>query len=261
MRIHLATIAYNSGDGVADWITTAISAQHELRYQIFLHSAHPPTVAACRKLVSRADVQSEEYMVNRGVSRSWNDAILDGYGSGADLVVLSNDDIRFGPGDLDDLVAYAAAHPEAFMVGCAGPDLRADEHKDSHDFACFVLNPVALDVIGCFDENITPAYEEDHDYNRRAILAGLPAESCPGTRVVHHGSGTIYRDAGLFEENKATHWENWTYYQRKWGGPWENEMFASPFNSSEFGVRIAPEARHRPYGDFDRAHLRRKTAC
>jgi len=260
MRIQVATIAYNSGPGVKDWIVSAGSSDHQVRYQIFLHSDHTPTVVTCRELAARADVQLSDYRVNRGVSRSWNDAVLEGYSSGAELVVLSNDDIRFGPGDLDRLVAYAADHPEAFMVGCAGVDVRAAEHKASHDFACFVLNPVALEVLGCFDENITPAYEEDHDYTRRAILAGLPMESCPATRVVHQGSGTIYRDAVLFEENRSTHWDNWIYYQRKWGGPWENEVFTSPFGNREFGVRIAPEARHRPYGEFDRPHLRQTSS-
>ncbi|MFX6027917.1 hypothetical protein ABTE84_21450, partial [Acinetobacter baumannii] len=74
---------------------------------------------------------------------------------------------------------------------------RRGQRLPSCGYACFAINPIALETLGCFDENFFPAYCEDQDYARRAALAGLSEENCADTQIVHMGSNAIFSDAML----------------------------------------------------------------
>jgi GT2 family glycosyltransferase len=123
----------------------------------------------------------------------------------------------------------------------------------SHGYACFAINPIALEIIGCFDENFFPAYCEDQDYDRRALVAGLHEGNCSTTMIQHNGSGTIARDPALARENAVTQALNLSYYQRKWGGLAGAESLLHPFGDPCLSPKIAPKVRHAPYGIHDRA--------
>jgi GT2 family glycosyltransferase len=256
VRVGLVTVAFNSGPGVEALVASARDTRHRLAVELFLHSAHPPTVAACRRLDVDRDVALHPYGTNRGLSLSWNEGLLALYGAAADVVVVANDDVRFGPGDLDTLAATAVAERQAHVVVVAGPHLGWSTRVPSHGYACFALNPVALERIGCFDENLFPAYCEDQDYSRRARLAGLSEAACPGTQVSHEGSATLRGDPLLAAANAVTHGRNLEYYRRKWGGEGDAERFPTPFDDPAVGLRIAPEDRHAPYSRHDRTDLR-----
>jgi hypothetical protein len=169
--------------------------------------------------------------------------------------VVANDDITFGPGDLDRLCRTAVEHPEAYIVSCAGPHDGFGTWLPSHGYACFVLNPVALAVLGCFDENFFPAYCEDQDYARRAALASLQEANCSDTAVRHTGSATIGNDPLLRAETDRTHEANRAYYRRKWGGGAGRERWRQPFGDADLSLRIPPERRRSPYGGHDRGDL------
>jgi GT2 family glycosyltransferase len=118
------------------------------------------------------------------------------------------------------------------------------------------LNPIALERLGCFDENFYPAYCEDQDYARRAALAGLEEGNCGDTEVFHAGSTAILTDYALRKQNEVSQSLNQAYYRRKWGGDPGTERYSSPFGRPEFDCRIAPETRRSPYGArFDRHDL------
>ena len=251
MNIVLVVIAYNSGQGLTRLIDSArVGPRDHLRLELFLHSNEEQTVAACEAAAERYGEACNFHDVRRnaGVARAWNTGALNGYEGGADAVVIANDDITFGDGDLRRLAAHAVSHPEQFIVVCGGYHERNREAVPSHGYSCYALQSVALEVLGCFDENLFPAYFEDCDYGRRAALAGLDQTACPGTSVTHVGSGTIYRDHELNQRNHVTFTRNQDYYRRKWGGTNGQEVYERPFNDSRFSLRISPEHRHRPYG-------------
>ena len=253
MRVDLVTVAYNSGLGLEDLIASARShCRCEVQVRLFLHSNHAPTVATCERMAQSDGVAYYAFGRNRGLSRSWNDGILDAYADGSDVVIVVNDDIRFGEGDVDAIAACAKRFRDRYIISCAGWHLLYRRMLPSHGYACFAINPIALEVIGCFDENFFPAYCEDQDYARRAHLAGLAEENCADTAIVHEGSASIRRDQALANDNRRTQHENMRYYRRKWGGDPGNEQFFRPFGDPNLGVFISAERRHHPYGDYDR---------
>jgi hypothetical protein len=121
-------------------------------------------------------------------------------------------------------------------------------------FGFTAINPLALQVIGCFDENYFPIYGEDADYIRRAKLAGLKSGTVRSTKVVHKGSTNIHTVAGLLEQNKATYAATLEYQFAKWGGHYGQEKYEHPFGDSTIGLRIdpAPHIRHAPYPGYNR---------
>ena len=248
MHVVLVAVAYNQAQGIAALIDSAASRRHDVAVELFLHSAEPATAAACETLAARPHVRLHAYGFNRGLSLSWNDGILAGYGGGADVVVVANDDIRFGPGDLDQLAETAADERDRHIVSCAGPHLRYGARLPSHGYACFAINPVALETIGCFDENLFPAYCEDQDYSRRAHLAGLTEGNCADTEVEHAGSSAILSSPELMRANALTQAANQAYYRAKWGGDGDHERFGAPWDDPAIPLKIAPEHRHAPYG-------------
>lgn len=127
-----------------------------------------------------------------------------------------NSDITFGPGDLDLLQQTVDPDAEAIYL--------------MPSMSCFALTYGAVERVGYFDENFHPAYNEDLDYVRRAVLAGVPIVELPFTGV-HVGSATIYHDQRLRDLNWITHGKNDTYYALKWGGTKQGkETFLTPFD-------------------------------
>jgi GT2 family glycosyltransferase len=256
MNIAVVVAAYNQPAWTRRLVESAAGSRHDVEIHLFLHSRDASTVAACEELAERPDVRYHPFGTNRGLSRTWNDGILAAYGDGADVVLVANDDIALAPGDVARLAAKAAAHRDRYIVTCAGYHHRLARALPSHGYACFAINPVAIEVIGCFDENFFPAYCEDQDYSRRARLAGLHEENCADTRVEHGGSSVIHSSPDLAAANGVTHGRNIAYYRRKWGGDGDHERFEQPFANPEFGLHIAPECRAHPYGPgFDRRDL------
>jgi GT2 family glycosyltransferase len=254
MNISLVAIAYNSPDMLAKLIQTARETSHQINFHLFLHSQHAPTVSMCEGLAAMPDVVYYAYGTNRGLSKSWNEGMLNAWEAGADVVIIANDDIFFSLGDVDKLAEKALRCRDNYIVTCAGFHLRFKQPIPSHGYSCFAINPVALEKIGCFDENFMPIYCEDQDYAWRAKLAGLQEENCPDTMVHHGGSCTIFADPELLKQNGVTHGRNIEYYRRKWGGGGGQERFAHPFDNPRYDYYIAPERRHAPYGPaYDRS--------
>ena len=169
-------------------------------------------------------------------------------------MIVANDDVLPAEGDLDRMAEKAARYRDRYIVSCAGPHERLRRFLPSHGFSFFALNPIAVETIGCFDENFFPAYCEDQDYARRAALAGLSEENCADTAVLHGGSSAIFANQELALQNRITQSRNIEYYKRKWGGHAGHEEFETPFGNPNFGLRIAPEERAEPYGPgYDRA--------
>ena len=253
LRVGLVVIAYNQPVWTERLVDSARTSKSDVAVHLFLHSKEQATTTVCEQLAARPEVRYYPYGENRGVSRSWNDGILTAYDEGVDVVVVANDDILPAAGDLDRVAEKAVRCSDRYVVSCAGPHERLGRLLPSHGYSFFAVNPVAIETIGCFDENFFPAYCEDQDYARRARLAGLSEENCADTMVLHVGSSAIVASQELALQNRITQWHNIAYYMRKWGGDAGSEQFETPFGNPDLGLRIGPERRAAPYGPgYDR---------
>jgi GT2 family glycosyltransferase len=253
MKIAVVTIAYSSRDGVAHLVESSCSVVHELEFHLFLHSRHDDAVNVCSELAQDPRIIYYPYGCNRGVSKSWNEGMLSAYTRGADVVIIANDDIEFSRGDVDKIAEKALKSRECYLLSSAGFHARFNCRIPSFGYSCFAINPIALEKIGCFDENIFPAYCEDQDYCHRAMLAGLSEANCSNTMLFHGGSSAIMSNPALARQNCLTQGRNHAYYRRKWGGDSGSEAFSHPFNNPCLDYHIDLDRRHNPYGPaYDR---------
>ena len=254
MKIAVVTIAYSSTACLSSLFATASSAcPHTIECHLFLHSKYPQIVQECQRFAQNRSVVYYPFGINRGISRSWNEGMFAAYAARSDVVIIANDDIVFAPGDLSKIAQKAAASRDRYIVSCAGFHQYLNRCIPSLGYACFAINPIALQRLGCFDENIFPAYCEDLDYAFRARLAGLNEENCPNTMLSHVGCNSILSDPTLRRQNATTHRLNLEYYRRKWGGDDGYETYKRPFNDSRLGFYISAKYRHGPYGPgYDR---------
>ena len=253
MKIAVVTIAYSSAASASSLLATAETNRHTIECLLFLHSKYPALIEECNRIAQNSVVIYHPYGINRGVSKSWNEGMIAAYAAHADVVIIANDDISFTAGDLDKIADKAMACRDRYIISCAGFHLRFNHRQPSVGYSCFAINPIAIEKLGCFDENIFPAYCEDQDYARRAGLAGLHEENCPDTMLSHAGSNSVLSDPALARQNAVTHRRNIAYYQQKWGGDGGHEKFQFPFNNPRIGYAIPPRSRQSPYGPaYDR---------
>jgi GT2 family glycosyltransferase len=251
VRIALVTIGYNlPGATTRLWATARTGSRHDLVALMILHSQVSAKVQELEELARSPDVVYRDYGINRGLAKSWNEGILWGLEQGFDAVLVVNEDVVFAPGDVDRLAETAVCQREhPIVMG------RAYHHSESawswSEYGCFVVNPIALATVGCFDENFFPIYCEDSDYRRRLRLAGLAPAYCEGTRIVHGGSRSLAVPE-VASQNQRTYALNRHYYQRKWAGEAGGEQFDRPFNDSRFTCYIDPQVRSSPYPGFNR---------
>lgn len=154
---------------------------------------------------------------NLGVAASWN-LLIKKLGR----CFISNDDVVFSLSDLSKFLDAALESPETILFDVAGP---------RGGCSVFLMNrPELWMEMGGFDENFYPAYFEDNDAYRRMELANLPRQTVALQDWAHETSSTL---ANGSEEYRQKHWENFarnaSYYQQKWGGPPNQEVFTKPF--------------------------------
>lgn len=253
LKIHITAIAYGLAYDIQELFELCQSERHEITWHLFLHSRFEDVVAVCDELGKRKDVVYYRCMENRGLARSWNQGVINGFNAKADVCIIANDDMKPGEGDVDKLAEAAAADRDKYVWMCMGTDGRKRKRTSMH-FGFTAINPLAIQVIGMFDENYFPIYGEDADYIRRAKLAGLQEGIVRDTRVVHKGSSNIHTVPGLLEQNKLTYAATLEYQFAKWGGHYGQEKFEHPFDDPTIGLRIdpAPEIRHAPYPGHNR---------
>lgn len=183
--------------------------------------------AACSKIQNREienaslfeNIKIETHK-NLGCGPSWNYIFKTNPGPW----LITGSDIMFIPGSLALLDDVFEKNTGVGMVFGDG-------------YNVFLMTQKALDGIGYLDENFYPAYYEDCDHWRRAVLSGIPLVGVPGFKHVHGevgdphgGSSTVRSDPELNRKNGITTKNNREYYIRKWGGLPSAERFKTPFN-------------------------------
>jgi GT2 family glycosyltransferase len=156
-------------------------------------------------------------MYNMGVAASWNWFIDNTDG----IRIISNDDVIFDQ--------YAI---EQLLYSFDETRLSIPENM-KNAFSCFLIPQHIIDVVGRFDETISPMYGyfEDDDYMRRMHLAGFQTKLATGSFVEHGGSTTLknYTPDEL-ESHHRKFRASRERYIKKWGGEPGHEVFRTPYN-------------------------------
>jgi len=144
---------------------------------------------------------------NIGVAASWNFFIK----NTAEYRIICNDDVDFFEDTIEILLNASDENCVAYP-GAVPSD---------NAFSCFVIPDKIVNIVGYFDEKISPnyAYFEDNDYFRRMNLAGYSTRRVFESRLNHIKSSTLH--GFTIQEQNQHHFlfrkarEN---YIRKWGG-------------------------------------------
>jgi GT2 family glycosyltransferase len=247
----LVTIGYNLPGATERLIASAKQGCHcELHSLVISHASMPQKIEELERLAQKPEVVYRGYGTNRGLARSWNEGMLFGLEQGFDAVLVVNEDVVMQAGDVDRLTETAVQRRDCPLV--MG---RAYHHSEKawswSEYGCFAVNPLAMQTLGCFDENFFPVYCEDSDYRRRLKLASLQPALCEETRIIHGGSSSL-GEAAVARQNNVTYARNRQYYQRKWSGESGTEQFSQPFGDERFTYYIDPRTRDAPYPGFNR---------
>ncbi len=257
MRLGIVTVVYAEYPAVL-FDSLQGESEHEIHWHVHCHSTDPEIERGLVAFCATHDCTLTLHGWNRGLARSWNDGILEAQAAGADVILVVNDDIAFLEGGLSAWLEFIGRYPNfglAFLQGLevAGPNAG---QVMCQDFACFAFGPAAWEAVGAFDENFFPAYSEDTDYIIRAHMAGIPTVVDKRVLVDHARNKTTRTATDLAETINPLKARNTAYLTGKWGDIYGGgELHRSPWG--RFGLRIAWEDRHAPFGDdFDRAELR-----
>lgn len=252
MTLGIITYAFRLAEPL-DRLLEHILVETEAHLYLFLHSQDAEVRRVCDSWTHPFMIQWQPrihyypYGENRGLAKSCNEALIQGYADGCDVMMTVNDDVLPRPGDIERIANEALRFPYAYMVDAYG---KVGDRIEPLELSCAAINRVALDVIGCFDENFTPAYYEDVDWQRRARLAGLVKRTAFDTFVTHTGSASV---ATVPEnEHNENFRRNRSYYIAKWGGEMAHERWDWPFNNPALGLKIEPGRRHVPYPELSR---------
>lgn len=193
------------------------------------------------------------------LAATWNAGLGFAWTSGAEEALVVNNDVELHPETVSILRTVLRAN-QALFVSCVGvteQEFRTFSLRDElsrlweqisgevpnnvgivppagrggPDFSCFLISR-ECHLQYQFDEHFTPAFCEDLDYHRRLMLAG------EGTRIfsvnlpyLHHGSQTL-KSVDPKERQRierAIESGSRAYYQKKWGGPVNQETYLQPF--------------------------------
>jgi GT2 family glycosyltransferase len=235
------------------------SSKYPINWYIYFHGHDRDILARLTDYANLVDATFFPYCLDRGIARSWNEALIQSTRDGNSFHLLLNDDLFFYDGCFDQFVEFlvlqSTATPDfgfasAFGYEGAGPN---KGQVLNQGFACGAIGRAAIEKAGFFDVNFWPAYFEDVDYARRVALLGLPVLSDNRTLVEHERMKTVRESPELADKHAEEFRINREYYERKWGGPRGHETFRRPFDDPRFDCRISVERILQPYGpDYDR---------
>lgn len=187
---------------------------------------------------------------NLGVGGAWN-LIIKCYMM-APYWIITNDDVAFGPGFLEEMKTKAENDSEVGLIH--GYD--GDFNVGSWDL--FLIKDFVIKKFGLFDENLYPAYCEDSDYIMRILIdpikriTSLEKTYYHGmgdkTQYYEHGSQTRKSCPQLEQKLTFCNETNFEYLNKKWGPGWRS------CNPTKLPFNLYPIS----YTSYDLDYVRRK---
>lgn len=221
----------------------------DVTLHLYTHSKIPMVVEACREIESEyPNVRWNNYGINRGLARSWNDGMLAAQNDNAEVIILLNDDITASKADMYQLTEAAVKHRECGVVQVRAYNEITDK-RILMGYGFTAIQPIALETVGAFDVNYWPIYGEDVDYSRRCGLLGVTFYDAGESGVVHEGSTTIKAVPELAASHQKTFRDNHLYHVAKHGGFYGQETFDRPFNDPTLDWYIPLDNYRRAYPD------------
>lgn len=216
--IGIVTVLYNSRD-VVDGFFASLALQHGIAFKVYIidNSADSITLEYCRQLANSYGIDAEFVYngANLGVAAGNNQGIVRALRDRCQYILLSNNDIEFGPGTLETLlreihVGEAVVTPKILYPGSerliwfAGGRVNSWVMRTPHlgmlkkdrgqydqvkyaDYAptCFLLLKATLvREIGLMDEKYF-VYYDDTDFVWRLRQYGVRIRVVPSVEVVH----------------------------------------------------------------------------
>lgn len=175
------------------------------------------------------------------LSAAWNRALQFVWDTGETYAFLINNDIRMHREMLSGL-RYCASTLDGWFVSGVGVHQQVDTidvsaavtgSRGGPDFSCYLITKEGHQTYP-FDEGFIPAYCEDLDTHRRYMLGGHGDKIFSVNLPYWHvggGSGTLKAlDPDKRAALEAKIGASRAYYERKWGGPVNQERFTVPFD-------------------------------
>ena len=187
---------------------------------------------------------------NRGLARSWNEAIKYSIDDGCDISILLNDDLLFVDDGFEKFCKFIEHTPSFDLAMLYGLETGESSYAGAmhyQGFACVALSQKCIDKVGYLDEFFAPAYFEDMDYLHRAKLLNAQIIVSSECLVHHERSSTGRSDPQLLEHLNVRYAVNAAYYRQKWGGDPDSETFPHPFNNENNSATITWSDRTAPY--------------
>jgi GT2 family glycosyltransferase len=155
---------------------------------------------------------------NMGTAIAWNYMIKN---IGEERIIM-NDDIFVQTDTIEKMV-----DTEGYVVACS-------KLSGINAFSCFLIRDLAINLVGYFDETISPnyCYFEDNDYVYRMKLLGVEVYRADcGADHYNGGSNTM---KSLSPSRLQEHHLKFNYakkrYITKWGAEPGMEIYTKPFN-------------------------------
>lgn len=223
-----------------------------VRWYIFFHGTNDELENRLQDFSrGKTNVIYLPYKKNRGLSKSWNDGLRLSEGYGDEFTLIINDDLSFRENGFSQFIEYIRTLPYGYgiatVMGQESENSPASGQVIPQELACCVIGKAALDVIGYFDQNFTPAYFEDTDYMTRIRRAGLSIEIDQRILVDHDRSKTLRTDSTAKKIVQNAFGLNEAYYRAKWGGGGGGPEFQTPFNNPDLSLYISYEDADNPY--------------
>jgi len=178
---------------------------------------------------------------NIGVAGAWN-LIIKCY-MNATYWVISNDDVAFCPGLLEEIATLMNADDDLGMINPNKGDF------DLGAWDLFVIRDKIIQLFGLFDENTYPAYNEDADYIMR--MRHRPIKRIVGTHHQYYhgkqlcdqyynsGSQTQASEPHLKEMLADVNRKNIDYLTEKWGPDWRIcNPYVNPYNCDRKPINL-----------------------
>ncbi len=157
---------------------------------------------------------------NTGVARAWNNFHKT---LAEDFIIIANDDIQVHHNTLQLLYEAAKQNEHLPLIFGSGASGNA--------YSLFLLRKWGFEKIGPFDENFSPAYYEDNDYDYRRRLLGLGSITVVDATYDHVGSSTMKKYNDMEMQQHHHNFRRCTnYYDSKWGGLPGHERYTEEFN-------------------------------